>query len=83
MDIRSFKEALPGAMLSALFSVALIAGLLAVGQESDQDDDFTVTVEYDCRAVVMSPKSFPEQVINECRSRVRFLVEPAKKTSSV
>jgi hypothetical protein len=83
MDLRSFKQALPGAIMSSLFSTALIVALLWVGTEEEIADDFTVTIEYDCRIVVMNPDGFPDQVIEECGDRVRFLVEPKKNTQSV
>ena len=82
MDIRSFKEAVPGAILSSLFSAALILALIWTGTEEEIADYFTVTIEYDCRAVIMKPDSFPAQVLEECRDKVRFL-EPAKQSSSV
>lgn len=83
MDMKSFKQALPGAILSALFSAAFIVALLTIGSTTDEEvvDDFTVVIEYDCRAVIMSPDGFPEQVIEECRNKVRFLSEPAKRPS--
>lgn len=85
MDIRSFKQALPGAILSAVFSLALVVGFLAIGRTGDDPveivDDFTVTIEYDCRVVIMKPDGFPDQVIEECRNKVRFLAEPNKRSS--
>jgi len=83
MDMKSFKQAVPGAILSALFSTMVILALIWVGTEEEVIDDYTVTIEYDCRAVIMKPQGFPQQVIDECRHRVRFLTEPASKTSSI
>lgn len=73
MDMKSFKEAVPGAILSSLFSAALILALIWTGTEEEVADFFTVTIEYDCRAVIMKPEGFPAQVVEECRDKVRFL----------
>ncbi len=83
MDLKAFKAAVPGAILSALFSAAIIVALLWAGTEEQIADDFTVTIEYDCRVVIMKPDGFPQQVIDECRDRVRFLMEPSKQSPSV
>ena len=83
MDMKAFKQAVPGAILSALFSAMIILALIWTGTEEEMADDFTVTIEYDCRVVILMPQSFPEQVIEGCRDRVRFLTEPSKNTPSV
>ena len=83
MDMKSFKAAVPGAILSALFSAMIILALIWTGTEEQIAEDFTVTIEYDCRVVVMSPQGFPQQVIEECRDKVRFLTEPSKNKPSV
>jgi hypothetical protein len=83
MDLKLFKQALPGAILSALFSVAIIVALLLMTATEEIVDDFKVTIEYDCRAVIMKPTGFPEQVIEECRNKIRFLTEPTKQSQSV
>ena len=77
MDMKAFKQAVPGAILSTLFSAVVIVALLWVGTEEEVVDDFTVTIEYDCRVVILKPQGFPEQVIEECRDRVRFLSAPS------
>lgn len=85
MDMKSFKSAVPGAILSALFSAGLILALLSLGTATDDEmvDDFTVTVEYDCRIAIMTPSDFPEQVVTECRNKVRFLTEPSNRPPAV
>jgi hypothetical protein len=83
MDMKAFKQAVPGAILSALFSAMIILALIWTGTEEQLAEDFTVTIEYDCRVVVMAPGGFPQQVIEECRDKVRFLTEPGKNTPSV
>jgi len=84
MDIKELKQAVIGAAFSGVFTVSLVMVLLSLGDgaESSQDE-FTVTIEYDCRAVIMSPKSFTEQVIDECRDKVRFLKEFRTPSSAV
>jgi hypothetical protein len=81
MDLKSFRQALPGAILSGLFSSIVIVALLWAGAEEQIADDFTVTIEYDCRVVVMKPQGFPQQVVEECRDRVRFLTAPSTTPS--
>lgn len=84
MDMKELKQAVIGAALSGVFTVSLVMVLLSFDDSPDSiEDEFTVTIEYDCRAVIMAPKSFTEQVINECRDRVRFLKESRTPTSSV
>lgn len=82
MDIKSFKEAVPGAILSSLFSAVLVLGLVWAGTEEEVADYLTVTIEYDCRVVIMKPDGFPAQVVEECRDKIRFL-EPTKQLPSV
>jgi hypothetical protein len=85
MDLKSFKssfiDALPSAILSSLFTVLLLTVLLTVGDEETNMDSLTVVIEYNCVDVIMKPENFPEQVINECSEKMKFLVEPTSEQS--
>ena len=84
MNNKSITEHVINAAITAVITagvVVLALMWLTSDTEESTDDSYIVTVEYDCRNVLLKPKDFPEDVVIECRDRFRFIKE--QSTSSI
>jgi len=50
-------------ILMCVFLVGLIYGWIT---DNDYDDDFTVTITYDCDRVLGNQRDYPVEVLQEC-----------------
>jgi hypothetical protein len=82
MNNKSITEHLINAMITAVITAAIVALTIIwlATETEDTTEDYIVTVDYDCRVVLLKPKDSPENVVNECRDRFRFISEQPKSS---
>ena len=74
MDMNNMRDRLINALLIGAATTIMIfatAWWLEPDDYAVEEEDFTVTI--DCRSVIMQPAEFPENVVTECRNKVRFI----------
>jgi hypothetical protein len=71
------------AVITAVTTILMLGFLLLWITNSEpviEDDGTTVTIEYDCKEVIVEPDDFPQQVVDECSSKPKFSMKTTKNT---
>jgi hypothetical protein len=84
MKSKRLLDKIAGAFITAAMTVFMfgiaILWLTNNEEEFDVDDSSTVTIEYNCWAVMAEPQEFPLQVVSECSQKPIFTKKSNKTT---
>ena len=73
-------------LITVVCTVMVLFLLTTDWLDNSEDDPYSVTIEYDCRAVAKDPSDIPEHVIRECVNifeKAGKPENPQKTTSTV
>jgi hypothetical protein len=82
MTYRDFLDILKTFLISVVCTILILLLLSSDWLNAKERDPYTVTVDYDCRAVLLDPDDIPIHVIEEC-VRIFQKFEKPKKTPAI